>query len=55
MSGRHPFGELTRNFTPERRRRIAEMKRELLVEMPLQKLRRAWALTQRGIEAEAGS
>ena len=30
MSGRHPFSELTKDFTPERRQRIDEMKRELL-------------------------
>ena len=47
MSGRHPFSELTRDFTPERRRRIDEMKRELLAEMPLHELRRARELTQR--------
>ncbi|MYB47680.1 MAG: transcriptional regulator [Dehalococcoidia bacterium] len=47
MSGRHPFSELTRGFTPERRRRIEEMKRELLAEMPLHELRRARELTQR--------
>ena len=47
MSGRHPFSELTKDFTPERRRRIDEMKRELLVEMPLHELRRARELTQR--------
>ncbi len=47
MSGRHPFSELTRDFTPERRRRIEEMKGELLAEMPLHELRRARELTQR--------
>ena len=47
MSGRHPFSELTKDFTPERRRRIDEMKRELLAEMPLHELRRARDLTQR--------
>ena len=47
MSGRHPFSELTREFTPERRGRIDEMKRKLLAEMPLHELRRARALTQR--------
>ena len=47
MSGRHPFSELTRDFTPERRQRIDEMKRELLAEMPLHELRRARELTQR--------
>ena len=46
MSGRHPFSELTRDFTPERRQRVTEMKRELLAEMPLHELRRARALTQ---------
>ena len=46
MSGRHPFRELTRDFTPERRRRIAAIKDELLAEMPLHELRRARALTQ---------
>ena len=29
MSGRHSFSELTRDFTQERRRRIAEMRAEL--------------------------
>ncbi len=47
MSGRHPFSELTKDFTPERRRRVDDMKRELLAEMPLHELRRARALTQR--------
>ena len=47
MSGRHPFSELTRDFTPERRRRVDDMKRELVAEMPLHELRRARALTQR--------
>ncbi len=49
MSGRHPFIELTRDFTPERRRRIDEMKRDLLAEMPLHELRRARELTQRDL------
>ena len=47
MSGRHPFSELTRDFTPERRRRIDDTKRELLTEMPLHELRRTRELTQR--------
>ena len=46
MSGRHSFSELTKDVTPERRRRIANMKGELLAEMPLHELRRARALTQ---------
>ena len=49
MSGRHPFSELTKDFTPERRRRIDEMKRELVAEMPLHKLRRARTMTQRDL------
>lgn len=47
MSGRHPFSELTKDFTPERRRRIKAMKNKLLADMPLHELRRARALTQR--------
>ena len=47
MSGRHPFNELTKDFTPERRRRIDDLKTELPAEMPLHELRRARALTQR--------
>ena len=47
MSGRRPFSELTGDFTPERRRRIDKIKRELRAEMPLRELRRARALTQR--------
>ena len=46
MSGRHSFSELTKDFTPERRQRIAEIESELLAEMPLHELRRARALTQ---------
>ena len=46
MSGRHSFRELTKGFMPARRRRISDMKRELLTEMPLHELRRARALTQ---------
>ena len=46
MSGRHPFSELTEDFTPERRRRIDAEKAQLLAEMPLHELRRARELTQ---------
>ena len=49
MSGRNNFSELTRDFTPERRQRIDEMKRELVAEMPLHELRRARAMTQRDL------
>lgn len=46
MSGRHPFEELSKEFTDERRRRIDAIKHELLAEMPLHELRRARTLTQ---------
>ena len=46
MSGRHEFQELTKDFAPERRRRIQVKKAELLAEMPLHELRQAMALTQ---------
>ncbi|MCY4575415.1 MAG: XRE family transcriptional regulator [Chloroflexi bacterium] len=49
MSGRRPFAELTKDISPERRRRIDEMKKELLAEMPLHELRRALELTQRDL------
>ncbi len=49
MSGRHPFSELTKDFTPERHRRIDAMRGELLAEMPLHELRQARALTQRDL------
>ena len=34
MSERRPFSKLTKDFTPERRRRIDAMKRELVAEFP---------------------
>ena len=36
MSGRHPFNELTKGFSKERRQRIDAVKAELLAELPLQ-------------------
>ena len=45
MSSRHPFSELTGDFTPERRERVDAMKRDLLAEMPLHELRGARVLT----------
>ena len=35
MSGRHPFRELAKKFSPERRCRLDAIKAELLSEMPL--------------------
>ena len=49
MSGRHSFSELTKDFTPERLRRIDAIKEELVAEMPLHELRRARALTQQDL------
>ena len=36
MSGRHQFNELTKGFSKERRRRIDDVKAELLAKLPLQ-------------------
>ena len=46
MSGRHPFSELTKDFTLERRRRIESMKAKLLADTPVNKLGRTQAPTQ---------
>ena len=35
MSGRHPFNELTKGFSKERRQRIDAVKAELIAELPL--------------------
>ena len=43
MSGRHPFSNLTKDFTPERRKRIDAIKSELLAETPLRELRHTLA------------
>lgn len=47
MSGHHPFTELTKDFSKQRRERVDAIKRELKAEMPLHDLRRALALTQK--------
>lgn len=47
MTGRHPFSKLTKDFTPERRKRVEDIKRDLKAAMPLQELRQALALTQK--------
>ena len=49
MSGCHQFQELTKNFTPEQRRRVDAKKAELMAEMPLRELRQAMALTQQDL------
>lgn len=52
MSGHRPFNELTKDFAPERRRRIESMKAKLLADAPLNELRRAKAPAQQEL-AEA--
>ena len=49
MAGHKPWSELTKNFSPERRRRIDEMTNKMIAEMPLHELRRARALTQQDL------
>lgn len=49
MTGRNSFHDLTRDFTPERRRRVEARKAELRAAMPLHELRRARAMTQQAI------
>ena len=49
MSGRNPFHDLTKDFTPERRARVDARKAELRAAMPLHELRQARAMTQKAI------
>ena len=49
MSGRHPFDELTKDFTPERRARVEDRKADLRAAMPLHELRQAKAMTQKAV------
>ena len=49
MSGRKVFGDLTREFAPERRKRIDAKKTELRAAMALHELRKARAMTQKAI------
>ena len=49
MSGHRPFSELTKDFTPERRRRIEAKKAKLRVAMPLHELRQAQVMTQKAL------
>jgi len=49
MSGRRPFNDLTKDFTPERRKRVEARKAELRAAMPLHELRQARALTQKAL------
>ena len=49
MAGHKPFSELTKNFSPERRRRVNEQYEQMLAEMPLHELRRTRSLTQKDL------
>lgn len=49
MTGRNSFHDLSRDFTPERRRRVEARKAELRAAVPLHELRRARAMTQQAI------
>jgi len=49
MSGRKAFSKLTKDFSPERRKRIEEKKAKLRAEMPLYELRQARAMTQKAL------
>ena len=49
MSGRHPFHDLTKDFTPERRARVEARKTEFRAAMPLHELRQAKAMTQKAV------
>ena len=49
MSGRRAFGDLTKDFTAERRARVDARKAEFRAAMSLHELRQARALTQKAI------
>lgn len=40
MSGHHPFSNLTRDFSPERRRRVESVKADFAAQTPLREFRR---------------
>jgi transcriptional regulator with XRE-family HTH domain len=52
MAGRRPFSELTKDFTPERRARVAAKAAALREAMTLEELRKARSLSQEEV-AEA--
>jgi transcriptional regulator with XRE-family HTH domain len=47
MTGHRPFGELTENFTPERKTRVTAKVQVLKAQMPLAELRQARARSQK--------
>ena len=54
MSGHHPFSELTKDFTPERRKRIEDMKDRLLSDMSLRQSQLQSESTQQDTDREFG-
>lgn len=46
MTGHRPFSELTKDFSPQRRARVAAKAAELREEMTLEELRKARSLSQ---------
>ncbi len=51
MSGHRPFSQLTRDFTPERRARVAAKAAALREAMTLEELRKARSLSQEDVAA----
>jgi predicted transcriptional regulator len=51
MTGHRPFSELTKDFTPERRARVAAKAAALREAMTLEELRKARFLTQEDVAA----
>ena len=49
MTGHKPWSEITKKFSPERRRRIDDITTQMIAEMPLHELRRARELTQQDL------
>jgi transcriptional regulator with XRE-family HTH domain len=52
MSGRHPFGELTKAFSPERKTRVAARVSALRTDMALHELRQARERSQEDLARE---
>ena len=54
MTGHKPFSELTRDFSPERKAKIASLTNQLREEMTLQELRSALNLHQTELSSRLG-
>ena len=52
MSGHQPFSNLTANFSPQRKAKIAQKTQQLRAEMTLNELRSAFSLTQEELAAK---